>query len=359
MRKYFTITIIISILMGCSSSKSDQQNLEILSGIMNKYTDSVSIKKYGIGALLQKDGITSTYAIGWAGDNIPMTPDKIFNIGSLTKTFTAVLVMQEVENNTLKLSDTLGQFFSPYRNTNVNPSITIEQLLRHESGLGELVVDQLINIAVTNPYSSYNYTFLYDKIPVSLKKPGESYSYCNTNYILLGYILEKLNDRPYDDLLQERIFNPAGMKNSYAYYSKKLPNTAHPVFDGEDLNEKVSFHYYKNYAFAAGGISSTLHDLQLFFNHLYIKETFLNKATFERMVDTKSSYGLGVEVNRWKNSKGEPVVTYGHAGDNFSYKLRNFYYPETDCLIIVFSNQYGSGDPYTKKILKDIFKIVD
>lgn len=355
MRYILIVTALV--LAGCSSSKKSILGKNILTEIMDVYKDSVNNKKFGIGALVQQNGKTSTYAIGWAGDSILMTPYKIFNIASLTKTFTAVLIMQEVEKGNIKRSDTIGTYFPVHENNNVNPAITIEQLLRHESGLGEVIVDTIVNDAVGNPYNEYNYNNLFYKIPAPLSQTGKKYSYCNTNYILLGYILELSNDKPYQDLLQERIFNPANMNHSYAYYSKSLGNTAHPMFRGADYNDEVFFHFYKNYAFSAGGISSTLHDLQLFFNHLYIKETFLKRETLNMMMKTEGEYGLGIEKYNLKVNENEYVTIYGHSGDSFSYKLRNFYNPLNNNLIIVFSNHYR--DPYTGKIVYQILKAIE
>ncbi|OYQ31967.1 hypothetical protein CHU92_15095 [Flavobacterium cyanobacteriorum] len=354
-----SLIIFFAILMlaGCSSSRKIFIGENVLPEIMNDYKDSVNTKKFGISALLQQNGVTSTYSIGFAGDSILMTPEKIFNIGSLTKTFTAVLIMQEVEKGNLKLSDTIGTFFPIHKNKNVDGTITIEQLLRHESGLAEVVIDTLINNAVRNPFNEYNNINLFYKIPAPKNRPGEKYGYCNTNYILLGYILEIGNDRPYQDLLQERIFNPANMKNSYAYYSKSLVNTAHPMFRGKDLNEEVYFYYYKNYAFSAGGISSTLYDLESFFNNLFNKNTFLKKETLNMMMVTNSEYGLGIEKYDLKLNSNKRAILYGHSGDNFSYKIRNFYNPLTGNLIIVFSNHFD--DPYTGKIIYKIVKTIE
>lgn len=352
MRLYLLLISSLFLLSNCATPKNTSSK-NVLPEILNVYKDSVNAKKFGIAALIKENDKTDTHAIGWAGDSIVMTPDKIFNIGSLTKTFTAVLVMQEIERNNIALTDTIANFFPLYENKNVDPSITIEQLLRHESGLAEVLINKKVDRAVSYPFDDYNYSFLYNKIPEPVSQPGVAYKYCNTNYILLGYILELINDKPYQDLLKERIFDAVNMQNSYAYFSKSFDNIAHPMFNGEDYIDYVFHHYYKNYAFSSGGISSTLYDLEKFFDHLYNKETFLKRETFSMMIDTEGEYGLGIEKYNL-NLDGTSIIAYGHSGDNFSYKVRNFYIPEKERLIIIFSNQYK--DPYTNKIAGQILR---
>jgi len=356
MNKLLLIIICLNFI-GCKAQKNNKQIAQnkIIPNILNKYKDSLQSKRFGIGALVRHNDRNETYALGIAGDSLEMTNDKIFNIGSLTKTFTAVLVMQEIEKGQLSLSDSLHIFFPKelVSNENVNLDITIEQLLRHRSGLGEVNSAENANSSIFNPYNEFSRGNIYDKIPKPLNLPGERYSYKNTNYILLGYILELANNKEYRDILEERIFKPAGMKNSYSYYSPLLENSAHPMDDGEDYAGYTFYNHYKNLSFSAGGIASTLNDLQLFFENLYEKETFIKKETFKTMVNTETSYGLGIEVMTKGKNKDK---FYGHGGDNFSFKLRNYYNPINRDLIIVFSNQ--QKDPFTLEIAEQLINTI-
>src|SRR5690606_1645926 len=114
---------------------------------------------YGIvGFYRDREGVVHTAAAGWAAPGEKMTADRIFNIGSLTKTFTAVLILQEIEKGNLRLTDTIGRFFRPdeVNTRHLDLTITIENLLRHTSGLGELIVDTIVNDCFMNPYCPYN-----------------------------------------------------------------------------------------------------------------------------------------------------------------------------------------------------------
>lgn len=321
----------------------------ILEKTMNKYSDSLKSKNYGMVGFYKTNNKIQRFAVGYSAPSEKMTEDKVFNIGSLTKTFTAVLILQEEEKGNLKLRDSLKTFFPQEfcQNKNVDLNITIEQLLRHRSGLGELIIDSLGNNAFGNPYFEYNYAFLFNKIPKPVSKPDTEYKYCNTNYILLGYILEILNDKPYSEILKERIFEPCSMKNSYAYYSKTIKNIAHPIYNNEDLSDIGFFQFYKNFSFSAGGISSNSDDLYKFFTALY-EYKLISKKSFSKMSNFgKEKYGLGLEKYTINNK-----TYFGHPGDNISFATRNYYNPQTKDLLILMSNQYK--DRYIGKVVKDI-----
>lgn len=336
---FLTTILLINILYGQG----------ILEQKMKVYEDSVNIKNYGMVGLFKNAKGIEKFAIGKSSINEKMTENQVFNIGSLTKTFTAVLILQEVEKGNLKLTDSLSTFFPKELcyNKNVDLNITIEQLLRHRSGLGEIVVDSLLNIASSNPHFEYNYTFLLNKIPKPTSKANATYKYCNTNYILLGYILEVLNDMPYSAILNERIFKTCKMTDSYAYYSRNIKNVAHPILDGIDLSNGTFFKYYQSYAFSAGGISSNTDDLFSFFNALY-NFKLISKDSFEKMI-TFSSEGYGMGMQEFIFNKKQYI---GHGGDNLSFKVRNFYNPKTKDILILMANQYE--DKYIMKVAKKI-----
>lgn len=352
MRKISILIIIVFILtiFGCSVSKtksSIKTETNSLKPILEKYQDSLIQKKYGLVASIRKNGKIEKYAIGLADTINKMETNKIFNIASLTKMFTSVLILQEIEKGNLKLNDTLGKFFQRglIYNKNVDTKITIENLLRHESGLGEVVVDTIMNQAFSNPFHEYNNTLLYNKIPKKLFEKGTNYEYTNTNYILLGYILEVINEKPYFEILKERIFKPCEMTNSHAFFPKNDINIAHPMYEGMDLFTMANYKFYYNYAYSAGCIFSNLDDLNKFFITLYETDKLINRNSFNTMCNFKNNYGYGIE----KIPTPDKNVYYiGHSGDDLSYTTRNFYNPKSKVLVIIMSNHLY--DKYCWKI---------
>ena len=347
------ILILLFITTNCNSQSIQRKiTTNKFQEILNVYSDSIQLKKYGIVNLTKHKNIIYKSQIGWSSKTENMTADKIFNIGSLTKMFTAILILQEIENGKLKLSDTLGTFFAA--NKNVDTKITIEQLLRHRSGLGEIVVDSILNNSFGDYEYKYNHIFLYDNIPKKQFNRGEKYLYTNTNYQLLGYILEIINDKPYSKIVEERIFEPCKMKNSFTYFSKTLKNIAHPMYNGEDLLEQSNYRFYYNLAFSAGCISSNLNDLELFFISLYETNKLIARETFTKMIDFQDNYGLGIEKIKVNSEKEYFFI--GHSGDNISFKIRNLYNPKTKDLIITISNQMGEKfiGQINNKIIKSL-----
>ena len=344
----------LSIMNSCYSQSNQKEiTTNKFQEILNVYSDSIQLKKYGIVNLTKHQNKIHKSQIGWSSKTEKMTSDKIFNIGSLTKMFTSILILQEIENGKLKLNDTIGAFFT--ENKNVDTKITIEQLLRHRSGLGEIVVDSILNNSFGDYEYIYNHTFLYNDIPNKQFNRGEKYLYTNTNYQLLGYILEIINDKPYSKIVEERIFEPCKMKNSYTYFSKTLKNIAHPMYNGEDLLEQLNYRFYYNLAFSAGCISSNLNDLELFFTSLYETSNLISKETFTKMIEFQDNYGLGIE--KIKVSSNKEYYLIGHSGDNISFKIRNLYNPKTKDLIITISNQMG--EKYIGKINNRIINLLE
>lgn len=299
---------------------------------INAYEDSVLAKNYGITALVKKDGETHQGFIGMAAPEDTFSENHLYNIGSLTKTFTAVLVLQEIEKGNLSLTDTVGAFFPP--NENVDPSISIEELLRHRSGLGELAVDSLMNPAFQNPYHAMNHAFLYNKIPKPTGNRGE-YDYTSTNYDLLGDILEMVNDQPYHKILQERILEPTEMHHTRLFVSKHNENLAHPIFNRQDLIEQFHHRFYSHCGGASGGIFSTNSDLLKFFEQLFEEKTLINEQSLKQMTTFNERYGFGLK--RWEiNGK----AFWGHRGDNISYAVQSFYNPTTGNVMLMGANTF-------------------
>ena len=354
MKIKFIYPILVLTLLGCSISKKkirikDKSNN--LKSILELYQDSLIQQKHGLVASVRKKGKIKKYAIGLADTINKMDVNNIFNIGSLTKMFTSVLIMQEIEKGNLELSDTLGKFFKRdlVYNKNVDTKITIENLLRHESGLGEVVVDTIVNQAFSNPFNEYNNTLLYNKIPKKTFNKGTQFKYTNTNYILLGYILEIINNKPYAQILKERIFYPCNMKNTYAYFQKNNIHIAHPMYNGNDLFNSITYKYYYNYGFSAGCIFSNLDDLNKFFINLYETNKLVKRSSFNKMCKFKNSYGFGIVKIPTAH---ENVFYIGHGGDDLSYTVRNFYNQKSKVLVIVMSNQLY--DKYCWKIGSEI-----
>lgn len=300
-----------------------------LKDLKNKYEPYYKATHIKMGILLKKDNQFHSARLNFENNN-----NVVFNIGSATKTFTAVLVLQEVEKGTLQLSDSIGKFLSPIQN--IPSDITLEQLLRHQTGLAETVGDQEWD-AYDIPHDSILRRDVFRNVnPRNTDKIGK-FEYTNTNYILLGEILEKVNDKSYFDLLEERIFRPLNLENTYPYVSKNIPDLVHPTDEKNESDQYLGINYkfFADFAFAAGSIASTLSDMAKFYEHLYEEGTLISKSSLKQMTDFKAGdYGLGLQ-----RLTVEGTEYWGHGGNNYGYAFRNYYNPETGDMMLYFINR--------------------
>ena len=332
------ITVII-ILCIQSIGFSQEKALET---IEKKYTTLLKEQHKGVGVLVKKNNKTHTFSMG----NFELSEDKVFNIGSATKTFTAILLLQEVEKGNLKLTDSIGSFLTPIQN--VNGTLTIETLLTHQSGLNGVIGKNIEVAFYAKNDSIYNINLL-DKIGENDPDMVGKFDYCNTNYLLLGKIIEKITDRNYFDLLRERIIEPLGLQHTYPYVYKNIPHLATPYHKGKDVTEYLDYRYFATIANAAGSIASTLTDMEKFYTSLFETEILLKTETVQQMMNAGSDYyGLGL-----MKSNDNGVNLYGHGGNNIGYSFSNAYNPITKNLFLAFSNTRKV--PFKDAIKTDVF----
>ncbi len=251
-----------------------------------------------------------------------------YRIGSISKSFTAVLIMQLVEEGRLSLETPLGLFFPTLPNA---PEITIEQLLRHRSGLYNFTNAEDYTTLMMAPKNRQEMLALI-KENGTVFAPGEKAAYSNTNYILLGYIIEEIEKTSYAAALQKRIAEPL-----------KLTHTA--VGDGIETNknEAQSYRYTgKNWVQAtetdmsipggAGAIVSTSRDLNIFFSALF-NEKLVRKTSLEKMKHLEDNFGMGLFVFPFNDKKA-----YGHNGGIDGFVSSAAYFPTEEVSIAYVAN---------------------
>lgn len=334
-----TMLILLSQTIGFSQNKS-------IETISKKYNSLLKEQNKGVAILIKKNNESNKLSLG----NFNLTDKSVFNIGSATKTFTAILILQEVEKGTILLNDSIGKFLTKIKN--VDNSLTIKQLLTHESGLDEIIGRNVENIFFAKSDSLYKDNLLYQIEKNNPKMVGK-FQYCNTNYFLLGKILENVTDQSYFDLLRERIIEPLQMENTYPYVHKNLPNLATPYHNEKEVTEYLDYKYFANIAYAAGSIASTLSDMETFYISLFETEKLLQKETVKLMMESgNASYGLGLFKSEFKGNK-----YVGHGGNNIGYAFKNRYNPKTKNLFLLFSNSMAV--PSKKSLVTDILSYLN
>lgn len=264
----------------------------------------------------------SGYSDPAAGELIDL--DMIFGIASVTKTFTAALILKLNEENKFSLSDSLHKFLPAMKN--INSDITIAQLLNHTSGLANYTTQAWVDSFRTDPEKKWLPEEVINTfVDKPIFDPGTKWEYCNTNYLLLGLIIESVTGKTFHEILRSNIFNPLNLTTMFLEPEETSNgNYADNWFDldGDGQIENISNipkTGFNSSAWAAGSISSTAEDLAQWGYNLFNLE-FLSPESLEEMLDLVETghdnfyYGLGI-----MNFTTFPCDIYGHTGETIGY----------------------------------------
>ena len=296
----------------------------------------------GVVLIAKGDKVLLRKGYGMANfeQNVPNTPESVFRIGSITKSFTALSVLQLEEKGKLKVTDPASKYIPEMPKS--WDAITIHQLLCHKSGIpdfvnakvyGDLDDSQHIEKALKE----------YANTPL-LSPPGETMRYSNAGYILLGRIIEKVSEQSYEDYLAENILRPAGMTHTaFDHLSPLVPNRANGYnFDGEFLINAKSGD--STWAAAAGALRSTIDDLYQFDRVLKSGKLFSSAVTAKAWtayghyvapppLPIEADYGYG-----WMTGEDFGHLYVGHGGWVNGFVSQFKRYPNDDAVLIILSN---------------------
>lgn len=282
----------------------------------------------------------------------PMADGSIFELASISKTFTAVLIHQLAEEGKLDLDDSVNSFFPelPYR------TVTVEGMLNHTSGLFDVYEDSALRSEFNGyygkpgvPYGSSDYlAYLERQKPPLLAGPGELDAYSNTAYVLLGLIVEKITNISFDEVVRTRIFDLAGMGDSLIISagddkknSRVIPGYLHDPVTGirRDPDADAETGIY-GITYGDDEMASTLDDL-LAYDRALRQGNLLPARRLERMWQaarladgTAAAYGSGFQVE-FKNARR--YVRHGGSTSGFLTNMK-FSAHDNDNTVIVFTN---------------------
>ena len=251
--------------------------------------------------------------------------DTVFDIASVSKTFTAVCILQLAEKGKLKLDDTIDKYFPEYE---TGKKITIDHLLHMSSGIpdycnnpdpfwnisGAEAADKMLSDIYLDKVTDEDFLKALYKAPLAFE-PGSSYEYSNTNYRLLAFIIEKLSGMKYCDYVKKNIFDKCGMKKTT---SMALGDMTYKPAAFEELvkygfTDKDGYPACPNNSRGDGGIHSCISDMVRFDRALFGGK-LLNKASMETFLKEQNGYCCGL----MKDEKG-----YSHSGSSFTCMSNN------------------------------------
>ncbi len=319
-----------------------KQKAQKIDELIKSYAD---IKQFNGNALVVKDDkviFSKSYGLAdqeWKIENSRSTK---FRIGSITKTFTAMLIMQLVEKDLLKLDDKIDKYL-PWYEKEIASSITIRNLLSHTSGLTNYTarsdfykVLALLSItpkAFAEKYCQYN-TLLFE--------PGSKFYYCNTDYYLLGLIIESVTGKSYAEVLKVNILDKAKMHNtgidSAAAVLVKRAKGYNYSYQGITNSYPINM---ATSTYAAGAMYSTVDDLIFWVNAWKGNKLLTEESKKVFFTPVIKNHALGLYINKMKNGK----TAIGHLGGINGFSSFFIQYKEDNILIVLLNNQtLGVGD---------------
>jgi CubicO group peptidase (beta-lactamase class C family) len=293
---------------------------------------------------------------------VPNTPQSKFLLASISKTFTATMVMKLVDQGKLSLNSKLSDVLKWYR-PDVGSKVTVRHLLNHTSGipnyfgLKRQTVDDIMKDFGNGPINKTEFAKKYCMRDLDYE-PGTKWMYNNSAYFLLGLIVEEVNGTSYEKALQDLVLNPLGMSNSgdrqpdpYKVIDKMASGYMHQFSTFSSPS-----YWNMSTAYSAGSIYSTLDDL-LKYDRAFYSETFLSKASRDAMFTPGlNNYGCGWELREVPvgiDSAMKKVRT--HEGFLLAWHTRFYQIPDEQYLIVILSN---AGNAPLEKMFKGITDIL-
>lgn len=330
----FSIFLFSTTVFAQSSSGFKARIDSLLSSLEtnNKAMASVTIRQNGQIVYSRATGfIDNTGNI-----TVKSTPETRYRVGSISKMFTSVMILQLVEEKKLSLSTPLSKFFKKIPNAD---SITIADLLNHHSGLYNFTNSEDYPKWMTEPRSRKQMMELIEGQKPAFA-PHQKGEYSNTNFVLLGYIIEDITGKSYEENLSKRITSKTGLKNTF--YGGKINHGLNEAssFDFTDGKWVMNPETDMSIPGGAGSVISSTPDLTEFITALF-NGKLISESSLKSMTTIKDGYGLGMfKVPFYEKS------AFSHNGgiDGFSSSLA--YFPDDKVSIAFFSNglSYGMND---------------
>ena len=322
----FTILLIgLSFGSVCSQSlnKPKLDSLFCILSEKNKAMGSIAISKNG--TVLYSNAIG--YSFISVAEKKPALEITKYRIGSISKMFTATMIFQLVEEGKIKLESTLNIHFPTLPNAD---KITISNLLNHRSGLHNFTDEPDYLTYMTQPKTQDEMVEIISKYPVDFE-PNEKASYSNSNYVILGYLIEKISKQSYAKNLKKRITSKIGLSNTYVGGKTNL-----------DDNECYSYKYLINWQQqpetdmsipgGAGSIVSTPTDLTKFIESLFSLR-LISKNSLDQMKTMTDGYGMGMFQFPFYTKKA-----LGHNGGIDGFASNVAYFPEDSLAVAYCTN---------------------
>ncbi|AZA83132.1 hypothetical protein C1637_19685 [Chryseobacterium lactis] len=362
MKKLWFLTALTVVFVTMNSCENDrpaeapvtQPNAEKYQRIVDQFMAAGAV---GVNvAVISPEGTwTGSGGLADREKNIKMLPDNRLRIGSMTKMFASATILKLQEEGLLNIKDKINQYL-PHsitdRIANAN-EVTIEQCLNHRAGIRNYLQDISAGVfdgSIVNYSAEQTLQLIYDK-PAD-DPVGKGY-YSNSNYLLLSLIIKKVTGKPSYQVINEKVINPLGLKNTFA--STTLPDKLTRSYYAETVNEtltdvtNIDNNGIGGEGAIDGGMISTASDIALFVESLLTNkilspasmqqlQTFVDNDPNRLEPDLKYNKQYGLGVMKLDTNQG---VALGHDGHVFGFGGKAYYFPKQKVTVCILLNTWS------------------
>jgi D-alanyl-D-alanine carboxypeptidase len=375
MRKIILIIIASTFIFGCQNEKSEKETQ--IKSELQKIIQEVGVPGINM-AISMPDGEIWTISEGYSDKEkqILMKPEDVMFSGSTGKTFCAAIILQLQDEGKLNIDDSLSKYFGNeewFAKIPNADSLTLRMLLNHTSGLERYEYDDSLWIKMkAEPDKVWTgeerLSFIFGK--PALHPAGKGWAYSDTNYIILGMLIEKITGNDYYAELKKRFFQPLNLEKTFPGNSRVIAGLI-PGYTGSSevfhLSEKVlqddgKFAFNPQMEFTGGGIVCTASDLakwgRLYYSgKLFSQDSYrlmITPAAFPTTLEDNAKYGMACII--WNN---DGVVSFGHTGFFPGYVTIVEYIPGLDiCIAMQWNTDKRNSQKSLHKYLDNIKTII-
>ncbi|MVT10691.1 serine hydrolase [Chitinophaga tropicalis] len=335
-------------LMGIFACAHGQNTYAKLDTLLNAYTTTY---KFNGTALIAKNGkiiLNKGYGYRHVEDSTKNTENSIFQIGSVTKQFTAVIILKLQDEKKLNIQDKASKYFPDYPQAD---SFTIAQLMAHTAGVYNYTSDRDFMQNEVTKYASREKIFNIIRNKQLQFKPGTDWAYSNSGYMLLGYIIEDVTHKPYYQVVRDYIFTPLHMDHSGFDFTHLVnKDKATGYFKLTETGSTASTIVDSSVSFAAGAIYSTTADLYKWHQALQHYK-IIPKATLEQAyTPVLHKYGYGLDID---STQGKRMISHTGGIHGFTSILTRI--PEDDVCVILLNNAPGGLNKLSNSIVAALY----
>ena len=339
---------LIALLLPVAAHASLEDAKAFLEGTYDPNRPGASVIVMQDGEIVHQAG----YGLANVEWGIPITPDTVFRVGSVTKQFTGAAIMLLEQRGLLSVDDPIDQYLPDYPTH--GHVITIEMLLNHTSGIKSYTgIEGYMDQAIRTDLTTEELVDVFKNQPMDFA-PGDAWRYNNSGYVLLGAIIEEVSGQSYESFIADNIAAPLELDSTHYGGPKLIPNRASGYRTGEDGNIQNAPFLSMTQPHAAGALLSTTGDLAEWHKALTGGE-FIHDDSYEKMTSVAKlndgetyPYGYGLGVGQMRERR-----MISHGGGIHGFTCYSLYLPEEDLYVAVLTNG-ATGAPGPSTIAKKI-----